>query len=230
MKKKIFPLFIIAFIITIIFLHIPSTENKPNDKNPVVFVHGYFDTRAKVFNKSNFDPLISYLKDQGWSEDELFVIQYSNIVGCNIDNANELKDFIDDVLAETDSDKVDIVAHSMGGLSSRYYINYLDGAENVGALVTIGSPHHGTPTAYMVNWTKGGEQMIPDSKFLQKLNDQDSTSDLVSYTSIYTYTDQLVPYWYSQKDEWNNIGGWFYTHLPMLYNSKVHKHVANNLS
>lgn len=42
---------------------------------------------------------------------------------------------------------VNIVAHSMGGLDARYAISRLDLAPHVASLVTIGTPHRGTPLA-----------------------------------------------------------------------------------
>ncbi len=46
-----------------------------------------------------------------------------------------------------------LIAHSMGGLDSRYLIERLDGEHRVRCLVTIGTPHRGTPLA---NWALHG--------------------------------------------------------------------------
>lgn len=43
-----------------------------------------------------------------------------------------------------------LIAHSMGGLDSRYLISKLDVDRRVRTLVTIGTPHHGTPVASWV--------------------------------------------------------------------------------
>jgi triacylglycerol lipase len=43
--------------------------------------------------------------------------------------------------------KVNIVAHSMGGLDARYAIAHLGIADRVASLTTIGTPHLGTPLA-----------------------------------------------------------------------------------
>ncbi len=47
--------------------------------------------------------------------------------------------------------RVHLVAHSMGGVDARYAIAHLGLAERVASLVTIGSPHHGTPLARLGN-------------------------------------------------------------------------------
>jgi triacylglycerol lipase len=43
--------------------------------------------------------------------------------------------------------RVNVIAHSMGGLDARFAIARLGLAEHVASLVTIGSPHRGTPLA-----------------------------------------------------------------------------------
>lgn len=43
--------------------------------------------------------------------------------------------------------KVNLIAHSMGGLDARYMISRLDGAERVASLTTIATPHRGTAVA-----------------------------------------------------------------------------------
>jgi triacylglycerol lipase len=43
--------------------------------------------------------------------------------------------------------KVNLIAHSMGGLDARYALTRLGLADRVAALVTIATPHHGTPLA-----------------------------------------------------------------------------------
>lgn len=50
-------------------------------------------------------------------------------------------------LKEIPARKIYLIGHSMGGLDSRYLIHHLDPEHRVRALVTIGTPHHGTPLA-----------------------------------------------------------------------------------
>jgi len=48
----------------------------------------------------------------------------------------------------TGADKVTLLAHSMGGLASRSYLEIFDpGGNDVDRLITIGTPHNGTPLA-----------------------------------------------------------------------------------
>ncbi len=52
-----------------------------------------------------------------------------------------------DYLLELPYAKVNIIAHSMGGLDARYAISRLGLHTRVAALITIGTPHRGTPIA-----------------------------------------------------------------------------------
>lgn len=53
---------------------------------------------------------------------------------------------IDEVLAETGAEKVNIIAHSKGGLDSRYAISTLGAGDRVASLTTLATPHHGSAT------------------------------------------------------------------------------------
>ena len=61
-------------------------------------------------------------------------------------NAYVLKDTVMDILNETKADKVNIIAHSKGGLDARYMISSLGMAEYVASLSTISTPHNGSIT------------------------------------------------------------------------------------
>lgn len=56
---------------------------------------------------------------------------------------------IGNLLSSTGADKVTILAHSMGGLASRAYLEFYDGkrGQDVDKLITIGTPNLGTPWA-----------------------------------------------------------------------------------
>ena len=53
---------------------------------------------------------------------------------------------IDEVLAETGAEKVNLIAHSKGGLDSRYVISSLGAGDRVASLTTLATPHHGSRT------------------------------------------------------------------------------------
>ena len=60
------------------------------------------------------------------------------------DNGQILKDKIKEILEETGCEKVNIIAHSKGGLDARYMICHFHMAPFVASLTTINTPHRGS--------------------------------------------------------------------------------------
>jgi triacylglycerol lipase len=65
-------------------------------------------------------------------------------------NAELLKDTIDRILDETNSEKVNIIAHSKGGIDSRYLIWKYNYGDKVASLTTVSTPHHGAEIADLI--------------------------------------------------------------------------------
>lgn len=59
-------------------------------------------------------------------------------------NAEEIKAKIYEVIEKENTDKVNIIAHSKGGLDARYLVSQLDMGDYVASLTMISSPHHGS--------------------------------------------------------------------------------------
>lgn len=55
-----------------------------------------------------------------------------------------------DYLGTLGVDRIDLIAHSMGGLDSRYLIHHLDSGQRIRSLTTVATPHRGSPLA---QWT-----------------------------------------------------------------------------
>jgi pimeloyl-ACP methyl ester carboxylesterase len=64
--------------------------------------------------------------------------------------AENLKDFINKVRAATDADKVNIIAHSMGGLVTKSAITYYGCESKVSKFLMVGTPNHGVETDWKV--------------------------------------------------------------------------------
>ncbi len=83
-----------------------------------------------------------------------------------------------------------LVAHSLGGLISRYYAQVLGG--RVDALVTIGTPHRGTALAR--GWPmRLARELSPGSQLLRTLTATRSRLDHAKLTSVIAVQDSLVP-------------------------------------
>ena len=61
-------------------------------------------------------------------------------------NAATVQERIRYILAETGAEKVNIIAHSKGGMEARYVVSTLGMAGQVASLTTISTPHHGSKT------------------------------------------------------------------------------------
>ena len=65
-------------------------------------------------------------------------------------NGRHIAGRIEEILRETGAEKVNVIAHSKGGLDSRYAISKLGMADKVASLVTVSTPHHGSRTVDML--------------------------------------------------------------------------------
>ncbi|HYD03432.1 MAG TPA: alpha/beta fold hydrolase [Alphaproteobacteria bacterium] len=114
---------------------------------------------------------------------------YNDLLGLTVSESKttgidtyalRLKEYIEYTKYMTGSEKVDIVAHSMGGLVVRRYLQIF-GDENVGKVILIGTPNHGiTERTYAFCKLFGATNECDDMKegglFLRKLNDQTNTA------------------------------------------------------
>ena len=125
--------------------------------------------------------------------------------------------------------RVDVVAHSMGGLSSRWFVKYLRGKISVGHYVSLGTPHYGLWATCPAPLDYGG-QMCPNGDFLRTLNSRDDTPGTTRYTSIFSADDGLVPASSSRLD-----GGACLirdrgvTHGGLLSDTRVYQQVVDSL-
>lgn len=167
---------------------------------PVLFVHGSFG------GAEEFDVMRERLIADGWAPGSVVSLQISDPwFGCNVDNASEIAMAVEDLGETTGADLVDIVAHSMGSLSSRHYIKSLGGTAQVHTFVSLGGPHAGVWTACAGAttplWLPEGVpldacsfvEMCPLSPFLDALNSAPSTPAPVRWTSICSTADAVVP-------------------------------------
>lgn len=152
---------------------------------PVVLVPGWGDDAGEM------DPLRERLLAAGWSPEQVVEVQFADPVGSNEEHAREVKTVVEALAEETDSGRVDVVAHSMGGLAVRWYLELLGGATRVRRAVFLGTPNRGTLAAYLA-WGEGGEEMEPGSEFLAELNDHGAVPDGVRAITIRTPVDLRV--------------------------------------
>jgi pimeloyl-ACP methyl ester carboxylesterase len=92
---------------------------------------------------------------------------------------------------------VDVVGHSLGGLVATYLLKALDRGRHVRRVVTLGTPHRGTPAALfgalvLGLFSRAIWQMIPGSPLLRELArlPVPAGSEIVAVASD---ADNLVP-------------------------------------
>jgi hypothetical protein len=160
----------------------PENENNPSGTGNSVSGQVTFDPWLDEDPLTFPDPVIvipgvmaSWEKDGKWRIDPIFHT-YDNLCeeflangyedgknfsvfpyqwrDSNAENAKLLHKRIQDIKSETGKPKVDIVAHSMGGILARVYIESDYYEDDVDQLITVATPHLGSPKVY-VKWEAG---------------------------------------------------------------------------
>jgi triacylglycerol lipase len=148
------------------------------EQRTVVFVHGLGANRA------GFLPLQAYLRLHGHGPH--YALNYRS-AGSVERIALHLKRELD---AQVRGGRIDLVAHSLGGLVARFYLQQLGGARRIDRLITLGTPHQGTHAANFIP-TPLVRQLLPDAPFIRHLNSL-PPPDGVEVTSITAGRDLLV--------------------------------------
>jgi triacylglycerol lipase len=179
---------------------------------PVLLLHGFFTSRR------TFDVLERRLRRDGYG---VFTLDLGGL-GRTL-NTRGIDDLADLVRAKIERiyarnpgmGPLTVVGHSKGGLIAAYYVKKLGGWRRTRAVVTLGTPHHGTPLAYLGLpvgfFARSLWQLFPGSPFLRRLHDGPWPGQ-VRLASIWSRKDEAAPY----------PGGVIETHgLPHLVNVEV---------
>ncbi len=153
-------------------------------QDPILFVHGYLES------SSLWKTMISNFEKDGYSKSFLSAYSYNTSQSNKID-AEEVKSKVESLLKTTKASKVDIIAHSMGSLNSRWYIKFLGGESTVDDWVSLGGPNHGTETAKACFSTSCVEMRV-GSTFLKELNEGDETPGAVNYGTWWSPCDEII--------------------------------------
>ncbi len=151
-------------------------------RHPVVLLHGF------AMNRTNWIWLGSRLAKRGIGP--LYGTTYFSPQSVRR-SAEHLKRFVERVCAREQCERVDIVAHSLGGVVARYYIERLDGAKLIGRVVTIGSPHKGTIIARLGALFPSARETFHNSSFYADLGPFVNRQG-VSFTSVWSRADAII--------------------------------------
>jgi len=118
-----------------------------------------------------------------------------------------------------------MITHSMGALSTRYYIKNLGGTETVERWVSLGGPNHGTSVANICGETSCVEMRI-GSTFLNELNAGDETPGTVSYATWWSSCDEFInPHESVLLNGARNTEAGCVTHIGLTSNARVFEQV-----
>ncbi|MFE3754915.1 esterase/lipase family protein [Nocardia tengchongensis] len=125
-------------------------------------------------------------------------------------SAQQISDFIDRVRAETGSDQVDLVGHSMGGAVPFYALNHLGAAPKIDHYVALGAPLHGstvsglaslqpllesTPAGTELAAQCGPCQLSPGSRVAIDLNPDPAVAPRIRFTTVVSRYDEIATPW-----------------------------------
>lgn len=151
---------------------------------PVLLVHGYICNRGywRQLSELLVRARISHL-----------AVDLEPVGAAIDDNVPSLLGAIEALCVDTGSDRVIIVAHSMGGLVARAYLR-AHGSARIARVITLGTPHYGTRSARF-GFGRNALQMRHNgsaSAWLNLLDNEESASQRHIFTSIFSVDDNIV--------------------------------------
>ncbi|WP_020501542.1 esterase/lipase family protein [Sciscionella marina] len=113
----------------------PEATAPEHRATPVVLVPGFAEPDGA------FDPMRKRLSERGIPS-QVVRFGMGNLGANNTANAGTVKKKVDEIVGKGRG-RVDIVAHSMGGQSARYFIERLGGGDRVRNYISVGTPQQG---------------------------------------------------------------------------------------
>jgi pimeloyl-ACP methyl ester carboxylesterase len=151
---------------------------------PIVLVHGL------ACNRGNWFWFRHQLARRGFVS---YALDYTPWFASIDTYVPQLGAAIEEVCSATGAQRVIVVAHSMGGLVTRDYLERF-GHDRVAHVITLGTPHQGTWMTRF-GFTPNVRNMATDSAWLAALRDREgrrSHDPYRAFTCLFTYHDNLV--------------------------------------
>ncbi|HSJ46819.1 MAG TPA: alpha/beta fold hydrolase [Euzebyales bacterium] len=162
------------------FRHEPAGPTIP--RRPVILLHGW------VHNRSAFLLMQRVLRRAGLGPVHTF--DYPSVTSDLSQVARHLAPVVEKVVDHTRADSCVLVGHSMGGLVARQYVQELGGHDLVDTVITMGTPHRGTYSAWL-GVGRAAEQCRPGSDYLTQL-ERTSRPGLARWISYYSDLDFMI--------------------------------------
>jgi triacylglycerol lipase len=158
-----------------------SAEARP----PILIAHGIWDSEDRI------GPLKDGLLARGFAHVHAFTFEPRDGRGPLAELARQIQREAEQLRTQHEADRIDLVGFSMGALTSRYYIQRLDGKRTIRRFVSISGPHRGTLTAYGLPFD-GVRDMRPGSALIRDLETDSDPWGAVEAHCIYTPLDLTI--------------------------------------
>jgi len=216
----------VSLVMEINKLAIREIQPPRSAPNPLILVHG------RNADSGVWGGLKSYLLTQGYTDDLLFGWDYDSTQSTNEVLAGQFKTYVGNVLSQAGANKVDIVAHSLGSLLTRWFIKFGGGKDSVRQWISIAGPNHGTQLGWLCAlWDQGCRDMTPGSYVITNLNQNTETPNPTQYTTIWSAGDeQISPPTSTPLSGANNIQVSQMKHNELLTSEEVFEHILNTLT
>ncbi|MGW0935978.1 esterase/lipase family protein [Streptomyces sp. NPDC002666] len=214
-------------------LRCPASFAHP-DREPVLLVHGTTSTYDETWGW-NYAPA---LRDAGY---DVCGVELPNRSMGDIQEASEyVVHAIDRIYAATGR-KADVIGHSQGNMEMRWAVKWWPHLQSrVDDLVLLANPGHGITGGNLFcvgSCAPALHQFNIGSDFVAALNRDDETPGALSYTNIYSLTDEAItPFTTAPLDGAKNIllqdvcPGRVVAHFSMLYDAVAYRLVVDALS
>lgn len=143
------------------------------------------------------------------------------------DYAPRVQHAVDALCAATGSDKVVIVAHSMGGLVARAWMR-AHGTGQAARVITLGTPHHGTCLAAFgiginaAQMRRALKDDSPECAWLRDLAQGEDAQARLLITSLYSHHDNIIsPQTSSELPGARNLAFGGIGHVALGYKARV---------
>lgn len=175
--------------------HIHARRDFADFDEHVLLLHGFFQTRTI------FEVMEDRLRHDGYG---VMSFDLGGLLGRYnaqpIDRlAHLIGEKVDRLAQRYGFSAVHVVGHSKGGLVARRWVQHMGGLPRVKSVITLGTPHHGTPTvvaAYAMGLgmvTRNPRELLPNSPIVRALA-RDTFPAHVPLTSVYSTGDLVCPW------------------------------------
>jgi triacylglycerol lipase len=175
-------------VVTVLGLTAPAAGAIPRagtQRDPVLLVHGFNGSGA------SWHAMVAALGADGYAADEIDAMSYDSHES-NVVTAHQIAREVDSLRARTGAAHIDVVSHSMGAISSRYYLEHLGGAAHVDAWVSLAGVNEGTVWAYGCYPLTPCREMVPTSSVLRGLNAAHANRGTTRYAAWWSPCDDAI--------------------------------------